>query len=243
MKKSSWLQRQQAHFDSKSREYSRMYGQHTPFHDAMTRRLLELAGVKGGMKVLDMGCGAGRTTIPLLQAGCHVTGLELSASTLELLQQKISTLNLQESFTAEHGAAEDLDSVRDYDLIMGRGILHHLQDPQAVIERVHRALRPGGKAVFMDPNPMQAAWLAFITLHPALSWQIESGVLRHTPWKNRRLFRKAGFAEIHMSFLGLVPPPLWTFRQFSSNAEEFLEHMPGINRLGLYMLTIAHIRQ
>ncbi len=237
--KKSWLQQQRSHFDSNSHGYSRMYGDSTAFHDAMTARLLNIAGIKKGMKVLDLGCGAGRTTIPVLQAGCEVTGLELSEKTLDLLQQKIETLGLQDSFIPKNCPAEQLHDHETYDLVIGRGILHHLEDPLTVLELVRDALLPGGKAVFMDPNPLQPAWIAFITLHPALSWAIESGVLRHTPWNNRKIFHEAGFSDVSIEFLGLVPPPLWQMKIPAWLMETALTKTPLLRAMSLYMVTIV----
>src|SRR5690554_2293050 len=44
---------------------------------------------KIGKKVLELGCGTGRVTIPLALSGCMVTGLDLSESMLRVFREKL----------------------------------------------------------------------------------------------------------------------------------------------------------
>ncbi|MFH1414644.1 MAG: class I SAM-dependent methyltransferase [Elusimicrobiota bacterium] len=77
-----WEERQKYHFDQNAEAYPAMYGKDSPFHKAMTERFLALACPVPGEEVLDVGCGMGRTTVPLLEAGCNVTGIDISSQAL-----------------------------------------------------------------------------------------------------------------------------------------------------------------
>src|SRR5690554_5357898 len=50
---------------------------------------VDLAKTNGG-KVLDIGCGTGRVTLPLLKAGIDVVGLDNSAAMLKIARDKLS---------------------------------------------------------------------------------------------------------------------------------------------------------
>lgn len=237
--KPGWLDRQRAHFEAGALRYQKLYGDSTPFHDAMTQRLLELADLRPGLKVLDLGCGPGRTTVPLLRAGCEVTGLDLSEKSQALLSSRIQDLGLDAGFTARTGPAEGLEDHRAFDRVIARGLLHHLEKPAPVLERVRRALRPGGRLVLMDPNPGQPLWAALITLHPSLSWPIEQHLYRHTARFNRALLTAAGLEKIEIDYLGLVPPPAWGLPMELGDLEDRLRRVPGLRRLALYMVSRA----
>ncbi len=239
MSTQGWSENQRTHFDGRAADYRDMYGAETPFHDAMTARLLALARASPGLRVLDVGCGPGRTTVPLIRAGCLVTGLDISGAGLDLLLERLTSLGLRDRFEPLCQPAESLDAQRCYDLVIGRGLLHHLDDPLEVLRRVGRALVPGGRAAFMDPNPLQPAWIPFITFHPTLSWSIEAHVLRHTPRYNRRLFSAAGLGPAMIHYAGLVPPPLWGRMPWVDPLEDSATRLPAVRLLALYQIVIA----
>ena len=43
--------------------------------------------------VLELGCGSGRITLPLAQAGCRVTGLDLSEQMLAIARQRLQSID------------------------------------------------------------------------------------------------------------------------------------------------------
>jgi 2-polyprenyl-3-methyl-5-hydroxy-6-metoxy-1,4-benzoquinol methylase len=232
----SFQERQRSHFDTRAEAYRGLYGRETPFHARTTGRFLEFAGVRPGERVLDLGCGHGRLTLPLLARGCQVTGLDLSGPTLDALRDRTARLGLAARFEPRCAAVEALDDRLAYDRILGRGLLHHLEAPAVVLPRIHGALRPGGSAAFMDPNPLQPAWLAFVLLHPLLSWRIERHVWRHTPSGHARLLREAGFMDSTVEFVGFLPPLPARLAAELERVARVLESAPGARALSLYQM-------
>jgi SAM-dependent methyltransferase len=57
-----------------------------PGSDDTTRRLLELAAPPPGPRALDLGCGPGRASLVLAEAGADVTALDLYQPYLDALQ-------------------------------------------------------------------------------------------------------------------------------------------------------------
>lgn len=51
---------------------------------------LYLSHVSDGMKVLEAGCGTGRVLKPLLEAGCHVTGVDISPEMLSIARERLA---------------------------------------------------------------------------------------------------------------------------------------------------------
>lgn len=230
-----WLDLQKKHFDKEASSYSLMYGVDTPFQSVITQRFLDFARVRANQNVLDIGCGFGRTTIPLLKAGCRVTGLDISKPTLEALGKKIRKMRLGKRFMPLLLPAEEIPFQKKFHLIIGRGILHHLKDPAPVLSKVYKALLPGGRAVFMDPNPLQPAWILFTTFHPTLLWSVEKHTLRGTPSKSCSMLKAAGFIKTKHAFLGIVPPPLLGKIRFCSKLEKSMTSIPGLRMLALYI--------
>lgn len=101
-----------------------------------------------GKRVLEAMCGSGQTTDYLLSKGCHVTGLDISSSMIDLFKRRWPNCDsIYRSFF--NNGIEDAS----FDCVVIIGGLHHLQ-PRVddAINEVHRILKPGGHFYFVEPN-------------------------------------------------------------------------------------------
>ena len=111
-----------------------------------------------GRHVLDYGCGSGRASMRYVRDGAaFVTGFDIAPAMIEEAKRRAADAGVSErtSFMVAdaHATPYDPDS---FDLVVGIAILHHLDIPVALRE-IRRVLRPGGRAVFMEPlwhNPI-----------------------------------------------------------------------------------------
>lgn len=105
--------------------------------------------------VLELMCGTGRVSIPLLEAGARLTCVDLSAEMLRLLQAKLD----QRRLTAEVIQADirqlELDSRFELALIPFHALaeLTILADQQRALQRVAHHLLRGGRLVVSLHNP------------------------------------------------------------------------------------------
>ena len=103
-----------------------------------------------GMSVLEIGCGIGTAAVNFARFGAQYTGVELSAESLALTQQRFDVYGLRGEFY--QGNAEELTDflpVKQYDMIYSWGVIHHTPNPHRVIEHIQRYLRPGGTVKIM----------------------------------------------------------------------------------------------
>ena len=106
-----------------------------------------LSHIRPGMRVLDVGCGAGWLTLAMAQRGADATGLDISAESLEVAREYYESIRHEVPGSARYEVA-DLNlislSADSYDVITVCGALHHLPNVGHTIEQLHTALRPGG---------------------------------------------------------------------------------------------------
>ncbi|HEV2782783.1 MAG TPA: class I SAM-dependent methyltransferase [Actinophytocola sp.] len=117
-----------------------------------TRTVLELAGVAPGMRVLDLGTGAGDVAFlaaELVGPTGSVVGIDQSAKALTLAAHRTERSGL----TNVSFLHDDLHTVRitgEFDAVVGRLTLLYLPDPVRILRRFADLLRPGGVVAMME---------------------------------------------------------------------------------------------
>jgi SAM-dependent methyltransferase len=100
-----------------------------------------------GACALDIGCAAGGYLTQLAKHGWEPWGLEPDVQTADTARRIVPEARIVV------GTAEEADFERDaFDLVTLSHVLEHLQDPVAVLRKVHTWLRPGGTVRIWVPN-------------------------------------------------------------------------------------------
>jgi SAM-dependent methyltransferase len=125
-------------------------------YDGWLTRLEALARAHGlrGRRVLDVGCGTGKSFLPLLHRGYEVSACDLSPSMVRLAQPKVPDMR-RRVFAAD---MRELPEAGRFDLItcLDDGINHLLTeaDLRAAMRSVAARLSPGGLVLF-DVNSLR----------------------------------------------------------------------------------------
>jgi 2-polyprenyl-3-methyl-5-hydroxy-6-metoxy-1,4-benzoquinol methylase len=118
---------------------------------AMTRYLLERAGVHPGQRVLDISCGFGGTLRVLARMGCHATGIDISEVCVDQARKANIDAGLNDTIDVALGDFHAIDSDADaWDVVICQESLIHSPNRPKVFAEVFRVLRPGGIFSFSD---------------------------------------------------------------------------------------------
>lgn len=105
-----------------------------------------------GKKLLELGCGTGLFTLPMLKEGFKVTAVDISEGMLSELRKKLD----REMLTGTTVVKADVEGFQGtgelFDGVYGIGLLEYLKSPVDAICRAVKLLRPGGIAVFTAPT-------------------------------------------------------------------------------------------
>jgi 2-polyprenyl-3-methyl-5-hydroxy-6-metoxy-1,4-benzoquinol methylase len=103
--------------------------------------------IKKPGSLLDIGCGNGKILVLGRDNGWKVRGLELSPSLADSISEKFGIEVTISNFLTYEPAKEE-----QYDLVILRHVLEHLQDSILAMTKINQLLKPGGFGVLEFPD-------------------------------------------------------------------------------------------
>jgi SAM-dependent methyltransferase len=114
------------------------------YPDALFDDLVELAGLRPGARLLEIGCATGKATRPLAERGFSIDCVELGARLAAAGRLQLAGLPVE----IHLAPFEEWDSERNrFDLVYAATVWHWL-DPAVRYRKAHSLLRPGGHLAF-----------------------------------------------------------------------------------------------
>jgi SAM-dependent methyltransferase len=196
-----------AYFFGSSEDEERRLQTQGRLFNTWTHHVLQTAGIRGGMKVLDVGSGAGDVALLLAEIvgpTGMVVGVDRDTHFLETARLRVRRAGLcNVSFICDDIGHVSLD--HDFDALVGRCVLFFLQDPVAVLTRLAAHVRRGGVIVFQEPGNAAlkpAAAPACVLLERMWAWIMETyrraGLDESFGLKLFKIFVDAGLPEPEM---------------------------------------------
>jgi ubiquinone/menaquinone biosynthesis C-methylase UbiE len=153
-------------------ELARLERQADLFH-AETTETLRRAGLKPGMRVLDVGCGTGDVAIAAAEL-VGPTGLVLGIDTAETALAAAAARVARSGLARVRFEKSDLHAFtadEPFDAITGRFIFLHLADPVGTLKHLTGYLRPGGVLAFIEMDIEEAGAVpALPLLDQCIAW-------------------------------------------------------------------------
>lgn len=172
----------------------------------MAARLLDLAELKPGERLLDVGCGTGivaRTAAARVGSAGRVAGLDINEGMLRVARRLGPAIDWRRgdalALPFEDGA---------FDAVASQQMLQFVPDPAQALREMRRVTARGGRVVAAVLRPIEFA-PAYVPLADALTAHAgpEAGAMMRSPFPDydrerlRALFRSAGFADVHVRIL------------------------------------------
>jgi 2-polyprenyl-6-hydroxyphenyl methylase/3-demethylubiquinone-9 3-methyltransferase len=134
------------------------------------RRDPKAADALAGLRILDVGCGAGLVCEPLARMGASVTGIDPTAKLIEAAKVHALASGLAIDYRATE--AEQLAVAGEkYDVVLILEVVEHVTDVTAFVATAASLVRPGGLVVASTINrTMKAFLLAIVGAEYVLRW-------------------------------------------------------------------------
>ena len=182
-----------------------------------------------GKAALDIAVGSGFSMVTLIKGGAHVTGIDLTNFAVMETKRNLELRHMQGEvlkMDAQHMTFAD----DTFDFVNAWGCLMHMPDTEGAIAEIHRVLKPGGRAfAYMYNKSSWPFWFNLILLRGVLmgklityrfdidrltsrysdGFSVGGNMLAkfYTPRQVERMFKDAGFSNVHAFPLELPEEP------------------------------------
>ena len=150
------------HYDAVSPYYQSLWGEHIHHgywirgdeskETAQTQlidHLAQLANIKTGSRILDIGCGFGGSSLYLANRyDAQVTGITISPVQVQMAKEAAAKVNLDVSFLLMD--AEEMQFAQPFDLLCSVESISHYHDPRKFFTSAAKLLKPGGCFALTD---------------------------------------------------------------------------------------------
>jgi 2-polyprenyl-3-methyl-5-hydroxy-6-metoxy-1,4-benzoquinol methylase len=158
-------------------------------------RIFALAGLRRvrGLRVVDVGCGAGPGLRYLAAQGALALGLDHSRYALEAAQHLAPDAGV-----VLHDGMQGLPCADgSADVLLLSELVEHLPDAMPLLRECWRALRPGGRVIITTPNLWDSRRLTAPLVGGTWSGDTDpTHINLYTPARLARELRAAGFARV-----------------------------------------------
>jgi SAM-dependent methyltransferase len=120
--------------------------------EPFTRQLFEEAGIRPGMRVLDVGCGSGDVAMLAAEVvGEHgqVVGVDRAALAVARARERAAKFQVK-NVQFVQGDPAKMDFEEPFDAVVGRLVLMYYPDPIVAVARLARHVQTGGILVFQE---------------------------------------------------------------------------------------------
>lgn len=130
----------------------------------ISMQALQRAGIRKGMRCLDIGCGSGSVTRAMAEVvgdNGRVVGVDVDEKYLNYCRSVNKDDNVE--FVRDDISRSRMAGESTYDIVFSRFLFVHLKDKAAAVKAMKRLLRKGGMMIIQELDHAQGSWLCYPT--------------------------------------------------------------------------------
>jgi 2-polyprenyl-6-hydroxyphenyl methylase / 3-demethylubiquinone-9 3-methyltransferase len=161
-----------------------------------------------GKAVLDYGCGVGDLSLYCARQGAMVQGIDRSEAAIGAAQYQAIKQNLADR--CRFDVREDIGTSQ-YDLVLAKDVIEHIQDDEQWLANVAAALKPNGLFIFATHNDRCLNYLVESAYHrwwkgdqSWMGWD-PTHVRFYNAWTLSRLLTKHGLKVHQWASMWIIP--------------------------------------
>lgn len=179
-------------------------------------------------RILDLGCGTGRFVIPMAKLARHVTGIDASKDSIDLLRKKAKSEGIR-NITASVMDFEQITNKEQFDYVLIVNVLHHVQNMEKLLCKIRKILKKDGKLVIFEFNPLNPLYVPGMILSNQVAVHMNREYIRSNIWSIRKALAKLDFSIIKLSKYSFLPTMLYNVSPGFIRVNALLNSIPLLN--------------
>ncbi len=168
----------------------------------ISNKLRDALPLKIDSSILEIGCGAGRFSLPLLDQGFSMTCIDMSKELVDVF-----LASLKKNHKAQVLAQDLFAMTGSFDFVIGFFVLHHFDDHGPLFDKIKTLLKPGGSIAFIEPNPYNPLYYVAPLFYEGIHNKDEHYFMCDKGRITRAL-EHAGFKNVRVEKFGFLPPQI-----------------------------------
>lgn len=103
------------------------------------------------LSMVDIGCGGGLISEPLAKKGALVTGIDASATSIEVAKRHAQSNQIRVNYRHQM-ASELVEDGAQFDVVINAEVVEHVPDQQQLIKECAQLVKPGGLLILATLN-------------------------------------------------------------------------------------------
>jgi ubiquinone/menaquinone biosynthesis C-methylase UbiE len=132
-----------------ARWYAKVRGSGSQIEEYRTQAAQLTKGLPAGAQVLEVAPGPGYLAVEIARLGCHVTGLDISHTFVQIGSENARQAGVNVHFRQGDAAVMPFEA-DSFDLIVCQAAFKNFVYPASALDEMYRVLRSGGTAVIQD---------------------------------------------------------------------------------------------
>jgi ubiquinone/menaquinone biosynthesis C-methylase UbiE len=134
------------------------------FFEHLTEETLLNAGLRKGMRCVDIGCGSGsvsRLMAKIVGRRGHVVGVDVDDRYLKYCSHRNIALKQNIEFLRHDISKSRLNVKGDFDMVYSRFLFQHLRDRKGALRYMKQLLKEGGSLLIQDLDHASGSWVCY----------------------------------------------------------------------------------
>ncbi len=171
--------------------------------DRRTQILIDLAEIKAGKRILEIGCGVGIFTEKIANTKAEIIAVDISPDLVNKANNRVTLPNVK--FCVSN-IEESCFKYNYFDSIIGVSVLHHLNLAECLLN-IKKCLRPGGKIVFSEPNMLNPQIFLERNIKPLRKkMHLSLDETAFFRWQLKKEIEKSGFESVEVKNFDFLHP-------------------------------------
>jgi len=193
--------------------------------------------LRGAERILEIGTGHGMQLSFLIAhfgVAVQYAGVDVAVTPLRAAREAVPVTHRARALLSA-AAAEDLPFASgSFDGVFCLDVLHHVSSQQRVLSEIRRVLRPGGRVVCVEPNPIFPVNLIYVR-DP-----LERKLFEFTSANARAWVAAAGLHDLTLTHVPIFFPGFPRFlASIYERCERVLGSIPGVCRMSTARVLVA----